>query len=161
MSRSEKPDGYVIWHAKEGALIDSVSYKKSRTIELATQYCIGYKDYDKGKDHARRVLRLRGWKIRPVKLTFLDDLIPEYKGDFFSEPPSDKTEALGGEVSDAYLTKLLKGELNKMTEEVDVAHKAADNAHAMAIETGKMQVLTKIRSLLDEKPEPLIVEGGK
>lgn len=66
----KKPDGYVAWHPKDGI---------EPEICHDAKYCewnLGFQHYDSSResveDSAERHIK-DGWRIRPVKLVFLDE----------------------------------------------------------------------------------------
>lgn len=77
-----KPDGYIAWHPKEGFCIPtfvSPIAKKITSWKLLTDtdcggydFCdLSFPEYDE-KEMIKRAKR-EGWKVRPVKLVFLDE----------------------------------------------------------------------------------------
>lgn len=76
MKEAEKPDGYVAWHPTE--MIDEVTLYplagECRAMLLGYVYPSSHKSRsDAAKDPEWKRAYRQGWKIRPVKLQFLDE----------------------------------------------------------------------------------------
>lgn len=76
MSEKQKPDGWVAWHPKESIKCREIC--ESETYALAS--LAGYVCPDRvsrrrlNKDPDVKELLREGWRIRPVKIVFLDEV---------------------------------------------------------------------------------------
>lgn len=65
----EKPDGWVAWHPMCGCVYETMAVKREETI--GNMYVLQGKNWM--EDPVLSVLPLESWRIRPVKLQFLDE----------------------------------------------------------------------------------------
>lgn len=74
MSEEKKPDGWIGWHPTKGF----ADVEIHRTIPAAIErLCMEHGFYEDGDYQAGRIdpdeAHAAGWRIRPVKLVFLDE----------------------------------------------------------------------------------------
>lgn len=78
----QKPDGYIAWHPNEGfcipTLVARFAKKASSWKLLIDPDCGGYDfcdlacpEYD--EDKLIRRAKREGWKVRPIRIIFLDE----------------------------------------------------------------------------------------
>lgn len=82
-SCDSKPDGWVAWHPERGARLNiagtEATVKACLESYFASQYLPQNEQanfvFQNGEvvERARRLMWADGWRIRPVKLVFLDD----------------------------------------------------------------------------------------
>lgn len=74
MEEKEKPDGYVAWHPTRGAFGDGLLLSRTESEAerrvIAHYYC---KHIERDLGECQRQFDADGWRIRPVKLVFLDE----------------------------------------------------------------------------------------
>ena len=79
---TEKPDGWIAWHRVEGFLLitaaRSRSHAEDRLLERVFNFHFNQSHAKAEAYYAARDMELirasnDGWRIRPVKLTFLDE----------------------------------------------------------------------------------------
>ncbi len=74
MTEQEKPDGWVAWHPAKGFLDYREGPEKYETycVNLSANFCADSAHVRTGSQFVRGVNK-KGWRIRPVKLVFLDE----------------------------------------------------------------------------------------
>lgn len=72
MTDEKKPDGYVAWHPDSGLARWSLTKDKIKCQKALVSHIKDYK-LDGLAAKMQRIERDTGWRIRPVKLVFLDE----------------------------------------------------------------------------------------
>lgn len=65
MSEEQKPDGWVAWHPKCGIAVESFVKTEDQMFRSWIEACTDV------------ALKEEGWRIRPVKIVFLDEVKDE------------------------------------------------------------------------------------
>jgi len=82
---NEKPDAWVCWHLEYGFDLETVSYKSEDTVWYNKIYSPDLlfsieTSFDDGLAFNKKNAIAAGWRVRPVKLVFLDkEIVTEAK----------------------------------------------------------------------------------